>query len=445
MNVKQLILICGAMLATIGAEAQQWTLDSCINYAMERNISLQQSKLTAESAEVDVWTSKGALFPSLSFSTSQSLSYRPYQESSATVSGSEIIEVNNKTSYTGSYNLSASWTIYQGGINRKTIKQNELTARSSQLDAEETANNIEESIVQNYLQILYAQESVKVNENTLETSTAQRDRGKELLDAGKLSRTEYAQLEAQVSSDRYQLVSSQSSLQNYKLQLKQLLEIEGDEDMDLYAPEVDDDVVLSIIPAKQEVFEAALDTRPEIQSSKIDMEVSELDVKIAKAGKIPTIALSAGVSANHTSGNDYNFSEQMKTSWNNSIGLSVNVPIFSNRQTRGSINRAKIQYKNSELNYQQEYKDLYQSVESLWLDANNYQAQYISAKDNTASAAISYDLVCEQFDLGMVNTVDLLQEKNNYLSAQQEMLQTKYMAVMSRLLLNFYAGETVTL
>ncbi len=445
MNVKQLILICGAMLIAVAAEAQQWTLDSCINYAMERNISLQQSKLTAESAEVDVWTSKGNLFPSLSFSTSQSFSYRPYQESSATVSGSEIIEVNNKTSYTGSYGLNASWTVYQGGITRKTIKQNELAAQISQYDAEETANSIEESIVQNYLQILYAQESVKVNENTLETSTAQRDRGKELYDAGKISKVEYAQLEAQVSSDRYQLVSSQSSLQNYKLQLKQLLEIEGDEEMDLYVPEVDDDMVLSLIPAKQEIFEAALDTRPEIQSSLLDIESSDLAVKIAKAAYIPTIAMSAGMTTNHTSGNDYNFGEQLKTSWNNTIGLSINVPIFNNRQTKGSVNRAKIQYKASELSYQQEYKDLYQTVESLWLDANNYQAQYISAKDNTASSATSYELVCEQFDLGMVNTVDLLQEKNNYLNAQQEMLQTKYMAVMSRLLLDFYAGETVTL
>ncbi len=445
MNVKHLILICGALSIAVGAAAQQWTLDSCINYALEKNISLQQSKLTAESADVDLWQSKGSLFPSLSFSTSQSVTNRPYQENSATVNGSEIIESTSKTSYTGTYGLSASWTLYQGGTVRKTIKQNELNAQISELNARETANSIQESIVQNYLQILYAQESVKVNENTLETSIAQRDRGAELLAAGSMSKAEYAQLESQVSSDRYQLVSSQSSLQTYKLQLKQLLEIEGSEEMDLYIPEVDEDQVISLIPDKQYIYEAALASRPEIQSSELNLEVADLNIKLAKAGYYPSIGLSASAGTNHTSGSDYSFGEQLKNGWNNTLGLNISVPIFSNRQNKGSVSKAKIQYQTSELNLQQERKDLYQTVESLWLDATNYQSQYLAAKDNTESYATSFELVTERFNLGMVNTVELLQEKNNYLNAQQEMLQTKYMAVLSRLLLNFYAGEEISL
>ncbi len=445
MNLKRLILSCGMAAAALAASAQQWTLDSCINYAMERNISLQKSHLTAESADVDIYQSKGALFPSLSFSTSQNLINRPYQSSSATVSGTELLTTDASTSYSGTYSINANWTVYEGGINRKTIKQNKLSSQISQLDAQNTANSIQESIVQAYMQILYAMESIKANENTLSTSTAQRDRGRELFAVGALSKAELAQLEAQVSQDRYTLVSSQSSLANYRLQLKQLLEIQGDVDLDIYVPDIDDDSVLSLIPDKETVYLSALDSRPEILSSQLNLDVSELAVKIAKAGYIPRISLSAGIGTNHTSGTDYTFIEQLKRGWNNSIGLTLSVPIYSNRQNKGAVQKAQIQYRTNELDLRQQQKDLYQTIEGFYLDALNYQQQYLAAKDNTESAATSFELANEQFNAGQVNTVDLLQEKNNYLSAQQQLLQAKYMAVLSRLLLNFYAGEPLTL
>ncbi len=445
MNPKRLILLCGLMTVAAAAFAQQWTLDSCINYAMERNISLQQSKLTVESADVDIYAAKGALFPSLSFSTSQSLINRPYQESSTTISGTELLQTNSSTSYTGNYNLNAQWTVYEGGINRKTVKQNEINSQISRLDEQNTANSIQESILQAYMQILYALESVKVNENTLATSTAQRDRGRELYAVGSISKADLAQLESQVSQDRYQLVTSQSSLANYRLQLKQLLEIEGDDEMDLYVPDVDDDLVLSLVPDKQSVYLSALDSRPEIIGSRLSIDAAELGVKIAKGGYIPRISLSAAIGTNHTSGTSYDFADQLKRGWNNTLGLSISVPIASNRQNKSAVQRAQIQQRNSELDLQQSQKDLYQTIEGYWLDAISNQQQYIAAKDNTASCQTSFELATEKFNAGQVNTVDLLQEKNNYLSAQQQMLQAKYMAVMSRLLLNFYAGEPMTL
>ena len=199
-----------------------WTLRRCIEYALVENISLQKSRIAVDDANVDIKTAKGALFPSLSFSTSHSVINRPYQESSATVSGTEILESNSNTSYTGNYGLNAQWTVYNGGRNRKTIRQEELNTRIAELDVSSTANDIMESIAQTYIQILYANESVDVNRNTLEVSTAQLERGKELLASGSISRADYAQLESQVSNDKYQLVTAQTTLQDYRLQLKQV-------------------------------------------------------------------------------------------------------------------------------------------------------------------------------------------------------------------------------
>ena len=415
----------------------RWDLQSCIDYALEQNITIRKNRVATESTQIDVKTPKAALFPSLSFSTSQQVVNRPYQETSSRVSGSEIISSNSKTSYNGNYGLNASWTLYNGSKRLKTIKQEQLNNQVAELDVATSENDIRESIAQVYIQILYAAESVRVNENTLQVSIAQRDRGQQLLDAGSIAKSDFAQLEAQVSTDRYQLVTAQATLQDYKLQLKQLLELDGENEMDVYLPALADDNVLAPLPAKRDVYVSALALRPEIEASKLNVEASELGIDIAKSGYFPTISLSAGIGTNHTSGSDFTFGEQVKNGWNNSIGLSVSVPIFNNRQTKSG--------ETSMLSLLDEQKALYKTIEGLWLDASSAQQRYAAANEKLRSTQISYDLISEQFNLGMKNTVELLTEKNNLLQAQQEQLQAKYMAILNTQLLKFYQGDKLAL
>ena len=422
-----------------------WTLEDCINYAMQENISLKQSRLSEKNAEIDMKTARNALFPNLSFSTSHNLINRPYQESSSTVSGTEILYSDNNTSYTGNYGLNAYWDLYTGGRNRKSIKQEDINMKIASLDFKATANNIFESIAQVYVQILFADESVKVNENTLEVSRAQCARGKELLDAGSISMADYAQLQAQVSNDNYQLVTARATLQDYRLQLKQLLEIEGPEEMSVYLPEIDDAVVLSPLPDKEVVYQNAMGIRPEIESGRLSVSASELDVKIARSAYIPSLTLSAGIGTSHTSGTDFSFGEQVKNGWNNSIGLTLSVPIFNNRQTKSAVEKAELQLESTRLDLVETGKELYRTIENLWLDAYSAQQQYLAAEEQVRSAQTSFDLTSEQFNLGMKNTVELLTEKNNLLSAQQQMLQAKYMAVLNIQMLRFYQGMEITL
>ena len=387
----------------------QWDLQSCIDYALEQNITIRKNRVTAASTQIDVKTAKAALFPSLSFSTSQQVVNRPYQESSSRVSGSEIISTNSKTSYNGNYGLNASWTLYNGSKRLKTIQQEKLNNQVAELDVATSENSIQESIAQIYIQILYAAESVRVNENTLQVSIAQRDRGQELLNAGSIAKSDFAQLEAQVSTDRYQLVTAQATLQDYKLQLKQLLELDGENEMNIYLPALSDENVLSPLPAKRDVYVSALALRPEIEASKLNVNASELGIDIAKSG------------------------------------LSVSVPIFNNRQTKSAVQKAKLQYETSMLSLLDEQKALYKTIEGLWLDANSAQQRYAAANEKLKSTQISYNLISEQFNLGMKNTVELLTEKNNLLQAQQEQLQAKYMAILNTQLLKFYQGDKLAL
>lgn len=423
----------------------QWDLQSCIDYALEQNITIRKNRVTAESTQIDVKTAKAALFPSLSFSTSQQVTNTPYQETANRVSGSEIFSSNKKTSYDGSYGLNASWTLYNGSKRLKTIQQEQLNNQVAQLDVATSENTIRESIAQIYIQILYAAESVKVNENTLEVSIAQRDRGQQLLNAGSIAKSDFAQLEAQVSTDRYQLVTAQATLQDYKLQLKQLLELDGENEMNVYLPALSDENVLTLLPSKKEVYASALTLRPEIEAGKLNVEASELGIDIAKAGYFPTISLTAGIGSNNVSSSDFTFGEQIKNGWKNSIGLSVSVPIFNNRQTKSAVQKAKLQHETSMLSLLDDQKTLYKTIEGLWLDANSAQQRYAAANEKLKSTQISYELISEQFNLGMKNTVELLTEKNNLLQAQQEQLQAKYMAILNTQLLKFYQGDQLVI
>lgn len=440
------ITILAAASGLYAQEAsKQWSLQDCIDYALEKNIKLQQDKIALEESDVDVKTAKASLFPSLSFNTGHNVINRPYQQNSSTVSGTEIISSDSKTTYNGNYSLNAQWTLWNGGRRLNNIKQQKATRDIASLSVSETENMLQEEITKLFVQILYADESVKINKSTLETSEANFKRGEELFKEGSISKADLAQLESQVGNDQYQLVTSESTLRNYKLQLKQLLELDGTDEMTLALPTLSDEQVMKVLPSQADVYQTALTTRPEIQSGQLSIDNAKLGIKTAKAGYMPTISLSASSSSTTNSASTNNWAQQMKYGWNNMIGVSLSIPIFDNRQNKSNVQKAKLQYSNSQLNLATKQKELYSTVETLWLDALNAQQQYAAADTKLKSSQTSYDMVSEQFTLGMKNTVELLTEKNNLQSAQQQRLQAKYMAVLDRALLDFYAGNKIEL
>ena len=450
MKQVSLIILSCLLLLPAGMKAEddmpkQWTLRNCIDYALEHNITIRRNRINVESTQEDVKTAKADFLPSLSGNISQRIVNRPNNTSGTIISGDNITTSESKTSYNGSYGIDASWTVYNGSKRVNTVKQQQLNSRMAELTVDQSENSIEENITQLYVQILYSAEAVKVNESTLEVSRKEFERGQQLFDAGSIASSDLAQLEAQVSNDNYQLVTAQTTLQNYKLQLKQLLELDGDFEMDLFLPQLDDSSVLIPLPTKDDVYQTALNLRPEIESGKLNIEASEMNIKIARAGYIPTLSLSAGIGTTNANGNDFSFSEQVKQNWNNSIGLTLSIPIFDKRQTKSTINKAKLQMQTSQLDLMDEQKTLYKTIESLWLSANSAQQQYVAATQKLKSTQASYALVSEQFNLGMKNTVELLTEKNNLLSAQQETLQAKYTAILNAGLLRFYQGEEINL
>lgn len=434
------------MLTSGMAMAQQtWTLQECIDYAMVNNIQLQQKRITVASNHEDVTQSKHALLPSVSFSTNQNASWRPFAESTINLTNGSMTTNRNTVSYNGTYGINANWTVWNGNRNINTIKQNKLTEQMAELDVQQQANSIQEQIAQLYVQILYETEAVKVCEEIIKASELQRDRAKAMVEVGSLARVDLVQLEAQVSQDKYSLAQAQAQLANYKLQLKQLLEIHDAESFDIAVPTVSDQMVLATIPSELSVYEAALEQRPEIQSGMLNIQSSKIAIASARSGYMPTVSVTAGMGTNNSSGQHKAFTEQVKMNLSNSLGLTVSVPLFDNLQTRTNIRKAKYALQSSELSLQEQQKNLYSTIENYWLNTTTSQQQYAYAKANVESMQESYDLVSEQFNLGLKNIVELTTGKNNLLQAEQQLLQTKYTALLNYAMLKFYAGEDIKL
>lgn len=434
------------MLTSGMAVAQQtWTLQECIDYAMTNNIQLQQKRITVASNHEDVTQSKHALLPSVSFSTNQNASWRPFAESTINLTNGSMTTNRNTVSYNGTYGINANWTVWNGNRNINTIKQNKLTEQMAELDVQQQANSIQEQIAQLYVQILYETEAVKVCEEIIKASELQRDRAKAMVEVGSLARVDLVQLEAQVSQDKYSLAQAQAQLANYKLQLKQLLEIHDAESFDIAVPTVSDQMVLATIPSELSVYEAALEQRPEIQSGMLNIQSSKIAIASARSGYMPTVSVTAGMGTNNSSGQHKAFTEQVKMNLSNSLGLTVSVPLFDNLQTRTNIRKAKYALQSSELSLQEQQKNLYSTIENYWLNTTTSQQQYAYAKANVESMQESYDLVSEQFNLGLKNIVELTTGKNNLLQAEQQLLQTKYTALLNYAMLKFYAGEDIKL
>lgn len=426
----QTILLSLLLIIATGISAQekpvQWDLTNCIEYALKNNIQIQKSKITLEQSAVTTKQAKAQLFPSLSASINQNFSNYPLAVGGGTAN------------YSGNYGISSSLLLFDGGKTLKNISQQKLLEQVGQFNVQYSQKSIQFSILQSYLQILYAAESVKIDSATVEVSKFQFERGENLLKAGSISKVDLAQLESQYSSDKYQLVVAKNTLETQKLSLKQLLELKVTDELNISIPTLNDVDILKPLPVLQSVYETSLNVMPQLKSSKLSIQVAGLETQKALAAYLPKVNLNASVGTNHSTLSGLSFNQQLQDGFNDGIGLSVSIPIFTNRSTKSTVEIDRLNEKTSQLNLQDAEKSLLTEVESSYQDALSAQSQYVAASEKVKALQISYDLIEQQFNLGLKNTLDLLTEKNNLLSAKQSMLQAKYLSIMNVQMLNLY-------
>jgi len=418
---------------------QKWDMQTCIEYALANNIQVKQAKTSKNNSEVDTKLARASLLPTVSASVSQNMNNTPYidEQSTATAAGTNT----KSTSFSGNYGINASWQIFDGGVRSNNIRQADINDEISQLTIEQSKNNIKLSIIQNYMQILYANEAIKTYEHAVELSKAQLESNRIKLDIGSATQSDVSQWESQLASDNYQLTNAKVSLENYKLQLKQLLELDILDTMDLVLTPPDKVEVLALLPEKNSIYQTALNILPEVKSGQLNTTYSEIAISKAKAGYLPKISLQASTgTGNIYNYNNYSFGSQLKYNWNNTVGISVSIPIYSNREVKSAVEKAQYGVETAKLNEMSIRKELQSNIETAYLNALNSQAQYLAAEEKVKSSQDSYNVMEEQFRLGLRNTIELLSEKNTLISAQQQLLQAKYMALLNRKVLDYYQG-----
>lgn len=444
-SMRKFLFILTAGVVALSGQAQTWTLQQCLDYAAEHNIKVQQNRISEKEGEEALAKNKATLFPSLSFSTTQSLNYRPFQEGTVTVENGVATATDNKVTASGNYGLNANWTIWNGGINYKNVQAQKVQNEIYALTTAQSLNTIQEQIATFYVQILYTLEGKKVNELLLETAEQQLQRGKERYEIGDLSKADLAQLESQLASAKYNVVSTETQLAGLKRQLKALLELSIETPFDIAASEMEDERALSPIPAKEEVYQLALSHRPEIKSAQLKQDAADLDLNIAKRGYYPTISMSAGIGDSHYSAADDCVGTQFKKNLSGSVGLTLSVPICDQRKNKTNVAQAKLKQTSAALNLQDQQTTLGSTIESLWLNATSEQQKFIAACSAAKSQETNYELINEQFKNGLKNIVDLLQARDQLLTAEQSKLESKYTTILDTQLLYFYQGGQITL
>ena len=431
-----------AQTATEAAETPYtWTLQECIDWAKKQNITVQRNKVNVRSSQVALQDAKANRLPTVNFSTSQYVSNRPFQESYSGVIGTEVVSFSNKNSYSGNYSVDASMNLYNGGQTKNNIRLAEINSQIAELQVLASELNIEEQITQLYVQILYSQDAVEHDDELIALAQSQLEQARARKQAGLLNKADVSQFESQLAQNKYQKVADETILDSYRLQLKQLMELDGDENLQLADPQLTGNV-LADLPDKQTVFQNAVASRPELKAHQLAMDRTYIDEEIAKAGKKPVINASAGISTTNSTGNGNMFT-QLKNQWNNGIGVSMIIPIWDHGKTKNAVARARLERESAYLDMVETQKNLWKTIENYWLQARNNQQRYVAAKEKADYCRESYDLTSEQFRLGLKNIVELTQDETNLSTAIQQMLQAKYEALLNIALLKYYNGEGI--
>ncbi len=410
---------------------QNWTLEKCIDYALSNNTDVMQSIVSKSSAEQDLKKSKAAFAPTVNANTNQNYSYQ------------NMLGPGNKSVYSASYGISVGLPLFTGGRLTYTKRQSEILLQSSQEGLLNTEKLLKSDVLEAYLNVLYNNETVKTNEKIFELSNAEYERSKIMYEVGKITKSDLAQVASQWSQNKFNLSKSRNSLRTAILSLKQLLELGIEVDFSVAIPQITDEEILTPLPEMLEIYNTAMNLMPSIKVAELNIQSAEMSKKIAQAGWMPSVSMSAGISGSYNTGAASTLGEQFKSSLGPTAGISVNIPIYDQRSAKTSVNKAKLNIETSKINYQKAEKAIAKEVESLYVDALNAQENYVNATEKLGFTQDSYDLVSEQYNVGMKNTVELLTAEKNLFQAQQEVVQCRYQAIISIQLLNILQDKEI--
>lgn len=441
-----LILLIGG--STVHGQ-RAWSLEECIQYALDNNISIKQQQLGVDIAQENLSQSRANMFPSLNASASHTYNFGrtidPFTNEFAT-----------KTVRSNNFNISTGVTLFGGFQILNSIRQNNLELQASNYDVEFMKNDIALAVASAYLQILFSIELVDIASNQLTISTQQVERTSRLVQAGTLARGSLLTMEAQAATDELQLVNAQNNLEIAYLNLIQLLDLEEtSEEFSIVVPDIsltEDEHLYS----PMHIYNNAVQTQPEVLASDIRISSAERGVDIARGGRSPMLSLrgsfgtgysGASVELTDVPGETriIPFMDQLDANLNRSAGLVLSIPIFNNYQVKSTIGRSRISLENARLNNQLVRNQLFKTIQQSYVDAQAALKRYDATQKNLDALEEAFRDTEQRFNVGMVATLEYNDALNRLNAARSELLQAKYEYVFRAQILEFYMGNPIRL
>lgn len=431
------ILLLLLIPLTLSAQ-KRWSLEECIKYAWDNNLSIKQQEIVVEQSENNVLESKLQYLPSFNASVSHSMNW------GRSVNMQDLQIIENQLSQSTSASMRASVNLFEGFQKGNDLKSKKVVQEISVLEVGRIKNQISVEISRAYLQILLSKEILRTANQSLESVKQQVDRTGKLVNAGSIAYSSLLEIEAQLATERVQVVNAQNQVNNSFLALKQLLDLTRESDFDVDSPNLDLMIEAFSGESVDQLFEQSK-TLPQIKSAELNYTNSNLQLAIAKGRSYPTISFSAGYGTNYSDSRDQNFMDQFNENRNPSISFGLSIPIFNNWQSNTAIKNARLGVRNAEIEVRNTEQILYKEIQQANSDALGYYERYKASSQSVKAMEESFRYVQQKFDLGVLNATDYTVAKTNLFKAQSEFYQAKYQYVFQLKILDFYKGIPITL
>lgn len=430
------IILLFSVQVIMAQQPESWTLGNCIEFALNRNIQVRKSELNNDRFRVSAEQAKAQRLPSASAAVSQTFNWSKSED--AAESGFQGTNGTN-------YSVSSGVTIYDGLRINNSIKQAGLEVEAGIYSLESTKESISLSILNAFLQVLYAEEQVKNSMKQIESTEEQLRLAGERLTLKIIAQSDYAQVKSQLASEKYTLANSESQLSIARVNLMQLMELPLTPDFKIVMPDLEEEINANRIADVSSVFETSLAIRPEIKYAAINKDIAAIDEKIARAGYFPTVSANAGIGSAFASQMVDPYLNQLSNGIRPYAGLSLSIPIYQKKQVKSNIAFARIGYEDALLSETDTKNQLRKRIEQAVIDVSSAQYEYEASLEQHLATLEASSLSDEKFKQGLINSVDYLVSKTNLIVAESQLLQSKYNMIFSYKVLDFYSGIPISL
>ena len=433
--MKKLLLIISIVTLSFAGRAQKaWTLEECVDYAMEHNVTILQSIISQNNAELQYKMAKNAWLPTVSANASQNFGFGQ----SPSANGVYVSDNSASTSF----GLSAGMPLFNGLNLYHQTKASSLELDASKKDLEAAKYDLKLLIMSYYMQVVYNKELKAIAEKQLTLTEEQHSKTQQLYELGKVAESNVYESAAQVATAKSSLVQANNSLMLSILDIVQALELETVDGFDVVSPDIFTPIESQTLPSQEMTYDFALQHQPRMEAANLRLEKSYSDVKASKSAWYPSLNLFAGYSNGYYNyfSSSYNqpFGEQIKNNGRTSFGVSLNVPIFNAMQTKYRVEQTKLSIENQELAINNSKKELKKEIQQAYYNALASEQKYKAAEETFQSAEIAYRFANESFGAGRATLLELNESKNRLFKSESEMLQAKYEYLYRVEVLKFY-------